>query len=42
MHLILNKLARLPFKGGLVFLFEIGGREVDFHVRLVGIRKGSY
>ena len=26
MHLILNKLAKLPFKDGLVFLFEVGGR----------------
>ena len=42
MHLILNKLAKLPFKGGLVFLFESGGRGVGLHVRLVGIRKGLY
>ena len=42
MHLILNKLAKLPFKGGLAFLFELGGRGGGLHGRLLGIRKGPY
>ncbi len=42
MHLILNKLAKLPFMGGLVFLFELGGRGGGLHDRLLGIRKGPY
>ena len=42
MHLILSRLAKLLFKGGLVFLFELGGRGSGHHARLVGISKGPY